>query len=302
MNRLFSSDGQSIGASASASVLPMNIQDWFPLGSTGWISLQSKGLWRIFSNTADQKHQFFSTQLSLWSNSHIYTWLLEKKVIVLTRRTFVGKVMCLLFNMLSRLVLAFLPRSKCLLISWLQSPSAMILEPKKIKSVTVSIVSPSIFHEVMGLDIYNASHFWARWWCAMLCLVAQSCPTLCDPMDCSPPASCPWGFSRQEYWSGLPCPPPGDLPNPGIEPRSPALQADSLPSEPPGKPRNTGVGSLSLLQGIFLTQELNQGLLHCKWILYQLSYQGSPDGDDIDDFLWSVEDDSGVENQMPGIG
>ena len=64
---------------------------------------------------------------------------------------------------------------------------------------------------------------------------------------------CPWGFSRQEYWSGLPCPPPGDLLNPGIEPRSPALQADSLPSEPPGKPKNTGVGSLSLLQGIFLT-------------------------------------------------
>jgi len=84
------------------------------------------------------------------------------------------------------------------------------------------------------------------------------------------------GFSRQEYWSGLLCPPPGDLPNPGIKPRSPALQADSLPSEPPGKPKNTGVGSLSLLQGIFLTQELNLGLLHCRWILYELSYQGSP--------------------------
>ena len=60
----------------------------------------------------------------------------------------------------------------------------------------------------------------------------------------------PWGFSRQEYWNGLPCPPPGDLPNPGTEPRSPALQADSLPSEPPGKPKNTGVGSLSLLKGL----------------------------------------------------
>ena len=88
---------------------------------------------------------------------------------------------------------------------------------------------------------------------------------------------CPWGFSRQEYWSGLPCPPPGDLPNPGIEPRSPALQADSLPSEPPGKPKNIGVGSLSLLQGIFLTQESNWGLLHCRRIFYQLSYQGSLD-------------------------
>ena len=74
----FSSGGQSIGASASASVLLMNIQDWFPLGWTGWISLQSKGLSRVFSNTAVQKHQFFGTQLSLWSNSHIHTWLLEK--------------------------------------------------------------------------------------------------------------------------------------------------------------------------------------------------------------------------------
>ena len=67
-----------------------------------------------------------------------------------------------------------------------------------------------------------------------------------------------------------------DLPNPEIKPRSPALQADSLPSELPGKPKNTGVGGLSLLQGIFLTQESNQGLLHCRQILYQLSYQGSP--------------------------
>ena len=74
------------------------------------------------------------------------------KTIALTRRTFVGKVMSLLFNMLSRLVIAFLPRSKLLLISWLQSPSAVILEPKKIKSITLSIVSPSVHHEVMGLD------------------------------------------------------------------------------------------------------------------------------------------------------
>ena len=66
-------------------------------------------------------------------------------------------------------------------------------------------------------------------------------------------------FSRPEYWSGLPVSPPGDLSNPGIEPRSPALQADSLPAEPPGKPKNTGVGSLSLLQGIFPTQESNRG-------------------------------------------
>ena len=74
------------------------------------------------------------------------------KTIALTRRIFVGKVMSLLFNMLSRLVIAFFPRSKRLLISWLQSPSTMIVEPKKIKSVTVSIVSPSICHELMGSD------------------------------------------------------------------------------------------------------------------------------------------------------
>ena len=78
INQFFSSGGQSIGASASASVLSMNIQDWFPLGLTGLISLQSKDLSRVFSNTAIQKHQFFSAQLSLWSNSHIHTWLLEK--------------------------------------------------------------------------------------------------------------------------------------------------------------------------------------------------------------------------------
>ena len=78
MSQFFTSGGQSIGASASASVLPMNIQDRFPLELTSLISLQSKGLSRVFSNTTVQKHQFFSAQLSLWSNSHIYTWLLEK--------------------------------------------------------------------------------------------------------------------------------------------------------------------------------------------------------------------------------
>ena len=88
---------------------------------------------------------------------------------------------------------------------------------------------------------------------------------------------CPWGFSRQEDWSGLSCASPEDLSNPGIKPRSPALQADSLLSEPPGKPKNTGVGSLSLLQGNFPTQELNWGLLHCRLILYQLSYEGRPE-------------------------
>ena len=78
INQFFTSGGQSIGTSASASVLPMNIQDWSPLGWTGWISLQSKGLSRVFSNTTVQKHQFFRVQFSLRSNCHIHTWLLEK--------------------------------------------------------------------------------------------------------------------------------------------------------------------------------------------------------------------------------
>ena len=78
MSQFFASGGHSIWISASASVLPMNIQDCFPLGRTGWISLQSKGLSRVFSNTTVQKHQFFSTHPSLRSNSHIHTWLLEK--------------------------------------------------------------------------------------------------------------------------------------------------------------------------------------------------------------------------------
>ena len=86
-------------------------------------------------------------------------------------------------------------------------------------------------------------------------------------------------FSRPEYSSGVSFPSPGDLPNPGIKPRSPAMQVDSLPAEPQGKPKNTTVGSLSLLQGIFPTQESNWGLLNCRQILYQLRYQGSPNRD-----------------------
>ena len=115
MSQLFVSGGQSIGASASTSVLPVNIQDWFPLGLTGLISLQSKGCSRVFSNTTVQKHQssaFFTVQLS-------HPYMTTGKTIALTLQTFVGKVRSLLFNMLSRLVIAFLPRSKRLLILWL---------------------------------------------------------------------------------------------------------------------------------------------------------------------------------------
>ena len=115
MSQFFASSGQSIAVSASTSVLPMNIQDR-SLGWTGWISLQSKGLSRVLSNTMVQKHQFFSAQLYLHSNSHIHTLLLEKTA--LTRWTFVGKVMSLLFNMLSSLVITFFPMRKCFLISW----------------------------------------------------------------------------------------------------------------------------------------------------------------------------------------
>ena len=140
--------------SFSFSISPSNEHpDWSPLGLTGWISLQSKGLSRDFSNSTVQKHYvlsimsiqcsaFFTVQLS-------HPYMTTGKTIALTRQTFVGKVMSLLFNMLSRLVITLLPRSKCFLISWLESQSAVILEPPKIKSTTVS---PSICHEVMGSD------------------------------------------------------------------------------------------------------------------------------------------------------
>ena len=112
---------------------------------------------------------------------------------------------------------------------------------------------------------------WVFAHCAVLYLVVQSC-LFATPRTVARQAPLSMGILQQEYWSGLPCPPPGDLLNPGIKHRSPALQADTLPS----KPKNPGVGSLSLLQGICPTQESNWGLLHCRWILYQLSYQGSP--------------------------
>ena len=133
VSQLFTWGGQSIGVSALASVLLMNTQDWSPLEWTGWISLQSKGLSRVFSNSTAQKHQSFSAQLSSQSNSHIH--MTTGKTIALTRWTFVGKVMSLLLNILSSLVISFLPRNKRLLISWLQSPSTVILEPRKIKSL-----------------------------------------------------------------------------------------------------------------------------------------------------------------------
>ena len=113
MSQFFTSGGQSTGVSASASVLPMNIQNWFPLVWTSWISLQSKGLSRVFSNSTVQKHKFFSAQSSL------HPYMATGQTIALTIWTFVRKVMSLLFNMLSMSVIAFLPKSKHLLISCL---------------------------------------------------------------------------------------------------------------------------------------------------------------------------------------
>ena len=129
MSQLFTSGGQSTGVSASVSVLPMNVQDPFPVGLTGLTSLQSKGLSRVFSNTTVWKHWFFSAKPSLWSNSNIRTWPLENQSF--DYRDFVSKMMSLLFNMLFSFVIAFLSRSKRLLISWLQSMSVVILEPRK---------------------------------------------------------------------------------------------------------------------------------------------------------------------------
>jgi len=125
MSRFFASGGQSIGVSVSPSVLPVNIQDWFPLGWTDWMSLQSKGLSSLRHSSSKASvlrlSAFFIVQLS-------HPCMTTGKTIALTRQNFVGKVMYLLFNMLSRVVMAFLPRSKHLLISWLQSLSAVILE------------------------------------------------------------------------------------------------------------------------------------------------------------------------------
>ena len=150
MNQLFASSGQSIGASTSASVFPINIQgllsfriDWFDLFAV-------QGTFRSLLQHHSSKHQFFCAQPSSVQLSHLY--MTNGKTIALTIWTFVGKMMSLPYNTLSRFVIAFLSRSKCLLISWLQSPSVVILEPPEIKSVTVSIVSPSICHEVMELN------------------------------------------------------------------------------------------------------------------------------------------------------
>ena len=111
--------------------------------------------------------------------------------------------------------------------------------------------------------------------CALLCLVSQSCLTLCDPMDGSPPGSSVHGILQARILEWIAISFSRGSSQPRDRTRSPAFQVDSLPSEPPGKSKNTGMGSLSLLQGILLTLKSNWNLLKCRQILYHLSYQGS---------------------------
>ena len=151
MSQFFTLGGQSIGASISASVLPM-IQDWFPLGWTGWISLQSKGLSKSLLQHSSKASilwwwAFFRVQLS-------HPYITTGNTTALTRRTFVSKLMSLLFNTL--FVIAFLSRSKRLLISWLQSPSTVILETKKIKFATASTRDTI---QPITID-YGQNNFW----------------------------------------------------------------------------------------------------------------------------------------------
>ena len=131
VRQLFASGGQSIGASGSASVLPMNIQGWFPLGLTVLITLQSKGLSRVFSSTTVWKHQYFGTHSAFFMVQCSHPYTTTQKTVALTIWTFVGKVMSLLFNTFSRFVIAFLPRNKHPLISWLQHCLQWFWSPKK---------------------------------------------------------------------------------------------------------------------------------------------------------------------------
>ena len=151
MSEFFTSGGQSIGTSASASVLPVNIQCWFLLGLLVWSPCSPRDSQE--SSPTPQFKGINSLVLSLLYAPTLtfHPYMTTGKIIALTTRTFVGKVIYLLFNILSSLVKTFPPR-KNVLISWLQSPSAVILEPPKIKFLTVPIVSPSICQEVMGPD------------------------------------------------------------------------------------------------------------------------------------------------------
>ena len=249
MSQLIISGGQSIGVSASASVPSVSIQDWYSFGIYWFDLLAVQGtfkslLWhRNLRASILWPSVFFMVQLS-------HPYMTTGKTTALTRWTFVGKVMSLFFNMLSRFVTAFLPRSKHLLISWLHSLFVVILEPRKIKSATASISSLSICHEVVGPDAMILG-FW------MLSFVFFFLPVL--GLHC-----CAWAFSSCCEWAshhhafsccraralgieGLhSCSGTGaqlphgmwDPPRPGIKPVSLASQGRFLMTGPPEKPLN----------------------------------------------------------------
>ena len=185
----FESGGQSIGVSASASVLAMNIQDWFPLGLTDLISLQSKGLSRVFSNTTVQKHQFFGAQLSV---QLLYPYMTTGKTIALTRRTFVGKVMSLLFNMLSAATAKSLQSCPTLRDPIDGSPPGSPI-PGIIQARTLEWVAISF------------SNAWK--WKGKVKLLSHVL-LLAIPWTAAHQAPPSMEVSRQEYWSGVPLPSP----------------------------------------------------------------------------------------------
>ena len=191
--------------------------------------MQSKGLSGVLQHHSLKasilwRSAFFTVQLS-------HPYVTTGKTIALTRRTFVGKVMSLLFNMLSRLVITFLPRSKHLLISWLQSPSAVIL------LVSILSTEENWFYLELDHSVFTfAAFFLSLLRLPTLCVCVQLFATLWT-VACQAPLSL--GFSRPEYWSGLPCPSSGDHPNPGIKSMSPvypALTGGFFTSEQWGRP------------------------------------------------------------------
>ena len=169
-------------------------------------------------------------------------------------------------GMILQLLLILLQQHLYLWLLWLNRLNYILLHRLVLQSATDS---RHAFRVAMILECCRSNMASLH-----ACLVTQSCLTLCHPVDCSPPSSSVHGDSPGKN-TGVGCHAllHGIFP-PGMESRSPVLQANSLLSEAPGKPKNAGVGSLSHLQGIFLFQESNWDLLHCRWILYQLSCQG----------------------------
>ena len=180
MSRLFAPGGQSIGASVSASVLPMNIQGWFPLELTGLISVPSKELSRVFSNTTVQRPSIFQCPAFLIVQiSHSY--MTSGETIALTIRTFVGKVMSLLFNTLSRFVIVFLPRSQHLLISLRNAVSRILTWAGRPHWILNPMPWPPSHHSSISRYHFLKATAAAK--------SLQSCPTLCNPIDGSLPGS-----------------------------------------------------------------------------------------------------------------